>query len=409
MKEENRLLSKIILIGLLISFLVGGTSGAFFGFMASEGRLGSWLKKNILGQEGTQESFLNINTSIIEVKESSATIEAVKKVNPAVVSIIGTKDYSKYFKDNGFSPFDYFFFSFPFSIPQGKQEVSGGTGFIISSDGIILTNKHVVVDEETEYSVVLNNGTKYDAEVLAKDPANDLAFLKIKADNLPTVELGDSDQLQLGQTVIAIGNALGEYRNTVTKGIVSGLSRKIVASGTTGQSETLENTIQTDAAINPGNSGGPLINLAGQVVGVNTAISREGQLLGFAIPINEAKRDIESIKKKGKIVRPYLGVRYVMINERIKRANNLSIAYGALLIKGDNTDELAVIPGSPADKAGLEENDIILEFDGTKVDENNTLAKLILKKKPGDKVKLKVLHNGKEKEVEVVLGEWGAE
>jgi len=408
-KNKNKSIASIILISVLISFLIGGTSGAFFGYMASEGKLGSWLKKNLLGQETSQESFQNINTSTIEVEENSATIKAVEKINSAVVSIVGTKDYSKYFQDDNLSPFDYFFYSYPFSIPEGKQQVSGGTGFIISSEGIILTNKHVVSDDETEYSVVLNDGNKYDAEVLAKDPTNDLAFLKIEANDLKVAELGDSSSLEIGQTAIAIGNALGEYRNTVTKGIISGLSREITASSYSGTTETLNNTIQTDAAINPGNSGGPLINLAGQVIGVNTAISQEGQLLGFAIPINEAKKDIESIKEKGKIVRPYLGVRYVIINERIKKANDLSVNYGALLVKGSTSDELAVVPGSPADKAGLEENDIILEFGGITVNENNTLAELILEKNPGDQVEMKILHDGEEKKITASLGEWSAQ
>lgn len=401
---------KIIIIALVISFFVGGLSGGFFGYLASEGSLGDWFKANVLGQKSIGESFQDVDTAKLTVEENSATIEAVNKVNPAVVSVIGTKDYSKYFDGDSSFPFRNFFFSFPYQIPEGEQEVSGGTGFIISADGLILTNKHVVEDEETDYSVVLNDGNKYEARVVAKDPANDIAFLKIEVDNLTVAELGDSDSLQIGQTVIAIGNALGEYRNTVTKGIISGLSRTIQASsGNYGRSETLENTIQTDAAINQGNSGGPLINLAGQVIGINTAISLEGQLVGFAIPINQAKADIESIQKVGKIIRPYLGIRYLMLNESIKESNNLSVDYGALLVKGDEEGELAVIPGSPADKAGLEENDIILEFGGVKVDSANNLSKLILQKSPDEEVALKFLRTGEEKETKVTLGEWEAE
>ncbi|MFH1366392.1 MAG: trypsin-like peptidase domain-containing protein [Patescibacteria group bacterium] len=408
MEAENKKnsLTPVIILMLIISFFVGGLSGGFFGVLANEGKIGDWFQENILGKETSTASFSNVNSSTLSVEEESGTIDAVKKANPAVVSVIGTKDYSKIFNDQEFSPY-YFFFGG--QLPSGQQEVSGGTGFIITADGLILTNKHVVADTTTEYSVVLNDGTKYDAEVLAKDPTQDLAFLKIEAKDLSVVELGDSDALQTGQTVIAIGNALGEYRNTVTKGIVSGLARTIEASGqSSGTAETLENTIQTDAAINPGNSGGPLLNLAGQVVGVNTAVSSEGQLVGFAIPINEAKKDIESIQKNGKITRAYLGVRYVLVNDQIKTADKLTVNYGALLTKGDQ-GESAVMSGSPADKAGLEENDIILTFDGTKIDSGNSLAKLMTSKNVGDIVTLKVLHDGKEKEVKVTLEEWAGE
>jgi len=263
----------------------------------------------------------------------------------------------------------------------------------------------VVFDTEAEYSVVTNDGNTYMAEVVDRDPINDLAILKIGAKDLPTVTLGDSDQVKAGQTVIAIGFSLGEYSNSVTKGIISGIGRDIVASGG-GTSEKLEDVLQTDAAINPGNSGGPLINLKGEVIGINTAINSQGQLVGFAIPINTAKTVIESVKENGKIIRPFLGVRYVIINSQLKEKNNLSVDYGALLIKGESVEELAVIPGSPADKAGLEENDIILEADGVKLDADNPLAKEIAKHQPGDSVSLKVLHDGQEKTVTVVLEEF---
>ena len=186
---------------------------------------------------------------------------------------------------------------------------------------------------------------------------------------------------------------------------MSGIGRTIVAGGASG-SERLEGVIQTDAAINPGNSGGPLVNLAGQVVGINTAIDRQGQLIGFAIPINTAKKVIESVEKHGRIVRPYLGVRYIMLNKQIAEDNNLDVDYGALIVRGEKRTELAVIPGSPADKAGLVENDIILEVNGVKVDENNSLAKLIQQYNVGDVITLKIWHKGEEKEVQVKLGEY---
>lgn len=342
------------------------------------------------------------------VEEESATIESVKKVTPSVVSIIITKDLSKYYDLKGYSPFDDFF-GFPFeSAPQngsGKQEIGGGTGFIISSDGMILTNKHVVSDNEAEYTVITNDGKKYEAKVLATDFMNDIAVVKIDAKDLPVVEFGDSDSLELGQTVIAIGNSLGEYRNTVTKGVISGKGRRVEAGGE-GMSEVLEEALQTDAAINPGNSGGPLINLSGQVIGINTAINQQGQLIGFAIPINQAKKSVESVKKFGKIMRPFLGVRYVLLNKDISQSNNLSVDYGALIVRGEQQTDLAIVPGGPADKAGLVENDIILEVNGQKINEEHPLTKEISKYQPNEEIELKVLHKGEEKKVKVKLGEY---
>ncbi len=174
------------------------------------------------------------------------------------------------------------------------QEVGGGSGFIISADGLILTNKHVVQDTAAEYTVFTNDGKKYSAKVLARDPNIDIAVIKISASNLPTIKLGDSDSIQVGQTAIAIGNALGEFRNTVNVGVVSGLSRNITASGGGGLTETIYNVIQTDASINPGNSGGPLLNLRGEVMGINTAIAQNAQSIGFAIPINQVKEIISN-------------------------------------------------------------------------------------------------------------------
>jgi len=290
-----------------------------------------------------------------------------------------------------------------------KQKVGGGTGFVVLRDkGLILTNKHVVSDKDADYTVVTNNGNEFKAKVLARDPFNDIAILKIenKDFDLPALDLGDSDKLKIGQTVIAIGNALGEYRNTVTKGVVSGIGRKVIAGGVLGQSETLEGVIQTDAAINSGNSGGPLIDLNARVVGINTAISRQGQLIGFSIPINQAKNVIESVEKHGRIVRPFLGVRYTLINEKIAETNNLEVDYGALIIKGSAQEELAVIPGSPADKAGLVENDIILKVNGNKVGQENSLSKLIQKHQPGDVIDLLVYHKGEEKELQATLEEY---
>ena len=263
----------------------------------------------------------------------------------------------------------------------------------------------MVSDTEADYTVLTNEGEKIPAKVLARDPIQDIAILKIDRTNLPVVKLGDSDKVKIGQTVIAIGNALGEFRNTVSVGVVSGLKRSIVASGGAGQSEQLSEVIQTDAAINPGNSGGPLLNLAGEAIGINVAMAQGAENIGFSIPINKAKRDLEQVKKEGRISYPFLGVRYIMITSEIQKKNNLPVDHGALIARGAKPDELAVMPGSPADQAGLQENDIILEVDGQSVTLENPSAKLIQNHQIGDLVRLKILHQGKEKIVEVKLGE----
>ena len=231
----------------------------------------------------------------------------------------------------------------------------------------------------------------------------DIALIKIIGSGYPYLTLGNSDSLDVGQSVIAIGNALGEFRNTVSVGVVSGLARSITAGDESGNSETLDHVIQTDAAINPGNSGGPLLDLSGEVIGVNVAVAQGSQSIGFALPIDSVESAIDSVKTTGRIIRPYLGIRYVSINSDLKNKNNLTVDYGVLVKAGQNADELAVIPGSPADKAGIVENDIILEVDGTKLDDTNNLADIIRQKKVGDVISLKILHKGTEKTVQVTL------
>lgn len=344
----------------------------------------------------------------------ATVISVVKKSSPAVVSIIGTKDLPvlEQYYVNPFGDDEFFkqFFGDDFAIPQyrqkgtQKQEISGGSGFIVSADGLIITNKHVVDQEGAEYTVLTNSGEKYPAIIIAKDPIQDLAVLKIQKNNLPYLKLGNSDKLEIGQSVIAIGNALGEFRNTVSVGIVSGLSRSINASSG-GALEHLEGIIQTDAAINQGNSGGPLLNLKGEVIGINVAMASGAQNIGFSLPVNLASKVLNDIKTKGRIVYPFLGVRYTIINKALREKNSLSVDYGALVLRGTDPTELAVAPGSPADKAGIVENDIILEFDDVKITEENSLSKLIQKKNVGDTVTLKVLSKGVEKIVKVVLEE----
>ncbi|MBD3299936.1 MAG: trypsin-like serine protease [Candidatus Moranbacteria bacterium] len=343
-------------------------------------------------------------------------ISLVERVNPSVVSIIITKDMpviENYF-ENPFGEDVLPGFRIPSQRQRGtrEEEIGGGSGFIVSKDGYIITNRHVVNDTEAEYTVLTNDERKYQAEVLGRDSINDIAVLKIDPKNpiegegveeLPLIELGNSGDLKTGQTVIAIGNALGEYRNTVSKGIVSGLKRNIIAGDSLGNTQALSELIQTDAALNRGNSGGPLINLAGEVIGINVASSQMADNISFAIPINDAKQVIESIRTEGRIVRPYLGIRYILNNEEFAKSNNLDYDYGALVVRGETRGELAVLPSSPADKADILENDLILEIDGEKITESYTPANAISDKKPGDTVNLKILRDGEiiEKEVEL--------
>jgi serine protease Do len=407
---KNKIILTTLTVALVVGIVFGGITGAITGVLSTNYLL-PWFEDTfnltlpqLIEDEGPDR---------IQVVEESATVDVVEQASPAVVSIVITKELSTYYSSAPGLPFDFFGFEWPFLQPEEeedaptvKQEIGGGTGFIISEDGLILTNKHVMADEDAEYTVVLNDGTQYGAEMVGQDPFLDLAIVKIEASDLPILELGDSDSIQIGQTVIAIGNALSEYRNTVTKGVVSGINRRIEAGDSSGGSEVIEEAIQTDAAINPGNSGGPLLNLAGQVIGVNTAVSQQGQSVGFAIPINPAKKIVESIKEYGRIVRPWLGVRYMIINDAIAKENNLSVDYGALIVRGRNPGDLAIIPASPADKAGLLENDIILEIEGEQIDEEHPLAMLIAQHDPGETIKLKVLSKGEEKTVLVTLEEY---
>jgi serine protease Do len=347
------------------------------------------------------------------LNQEGMVVDVVKKTNPAVVSIVITKEVPKYETyvdpNQQNNPFGDFFPGFNFSIPQYRQngtekkEIGGGSGFFVTSDGLIVTNKHVVDQTGVEYVVYTNDGKKHAATVVARDPVLDIALVKISGSGFSFLNFGDSDSLQVGHTVIAIGNALAEFRNTVSVGVISGLSRSITAGDNTGKTELLDHVIQTDAAINPGNSGGPLLNLRGEVVGVNVAVAQGSQNIGFALPINSVRGAIDSVKKTGRIIRPYLGVRYVTIDAAMKEKNNLSVDYGVLVKSGATQSDLAVIPGSPADKAGIVENDIILEVDGKKLDENTNLASIIRQKKVGDAIYLKILSKGLQKIVTVIL------
>lgn len=418
-KIYNLSLKKIIII-LAISFFCGFFVITKAIVLSREGveQIQKWKMFNfkpIFEQSSTEQT-----EAIKIVDEQSQVIEVVKKASPAVVSIIASAEVPKFetYYENpslGIPPeFQQFFnFQFPQRRQNGteKREVGAGTGFIVSPDGYIITNKHVVSDEGVEYTVYLNNednlGEKILAKVLARDPNNDLAVLKIEKNNLPFLSFGDSDRLNVGQTAITIGYALGEFDNTVSKGVVSGLARSIIAGGQFGfDGERLTNVIQTDAAINPGNSGGPMLDLSGNVIGVNVAMAN-AENIGFALPGNSAREVFEQVKNTGKIKEKeiaFLGVRYLIITEELKDKNSLPVDYGALVGRGETSGDLAVMPGSPADKAGIVENDIILEIDGKKINSKNQLGDIIAKHKPGDNIKLKIFHKGEEKIVDIKLG-----
>lgn len=281
---------------------------------------------------------------------------------------------------------------------RGQQgvlmEVGEGTGFLVDADGLIITNRHVAFDRSAVLSVLLTDGRTFDARVIDIDPINDLALVKIEANNLKFLKLESDDKLRLGQTTVAIGNALGKYANTVTSGILSGIERDVEASNSvTGGVERLEELLQTDAAINNGNSGGPLLNLDGKVIGVNTAVERDAQGVGFAIPVSEVRKVLDSYHRYGAIARPRLGVRYFTITPELKLAKQLSYSYGALIGTDENGGGV-VVPGSPASEAGLMAGDIIIDINGRKLEGKTTLAKVIQSMAVGDTVRLMVVRNG---------------
>lgn len=413
MNDLNPTTRQLIVFTILMSFIVSiigtvlalGVFAPLFGIGESGG--GGPIQFNKPGiLERIKETVVKTETEVSErvLRQDELTVKVVEAASPAVVSIVAAKDVpviERFFIDPfADDPFfsDFFDRGSGFQIPQFRQkgtekkEVSSGTGFLVSADGLIITNKHVVADTEAEYTALFNDGKKISAKVLARDPVQDIAVLRVEGSGFTYLLLGDSQGVKIGQTVIAIGNALGEFRNTVSVGVVSGLQRSVVASGPSGGAETLQELIQTDAAINPGNSGGPLLNLHGEVIGINTAIAQGAQNIGFAIPVNKAKRDLENVRAHGRIIYPFLGVRYGMITKERAEKEGLGRDYGVLLISGDG--EPAVVAGSPAEKAGLKEGDIILELQGEKVTAENSLASLIQKQQVGQEISLKVFRKG---------------
>jgi S1-C subfamily serine protease len=367
MEDLNR--TQLIMLVLLVSFITSLVTGIVTVSLVEQtpSPITQTINKvieKISPYENKEQAASLVPALIPFQNQEEAIIKAVKNVSPSVVSVVATKDISVIE--------EYYINPFPglmpdLQIPQYRQkgtekkQVSSGTGFFISKDGLLLTNKHVVEDTKAEYSVILNDGRKLEAKVLARDPFQDIAIIKVTGDNFTPIPFGDSDSVNVGQSVIAIGNALGEFRNTVSVGIISGLHRSVTAEGSLAGPEQLQELIQTDAAINPGNSGGPLIDLSGKVIGINTAIAQSAQNIGFALPINIAKRDVNDAIDFGKIKYPYI------------------------------TD--------------IKEGDVILEIDGVKIDQQNNLEYLLSKHRVGDKVNLKIMRDGKEMTVTVTLGE----
>ncbi|PIP29768.1 hypothetical protein COU12_02415 [Candidatus Jorgensenbacteria bacterium CG10_big_fil_rev_8_21_14_0_10_54_38] len=289
---------------------------------------------------------------------------------------------------------------------RGMVAVGGGSGFFTDANGIILTNKHVIAEPNATYAISTSGGETYDAEILARDPVDDVGILRINpAHKFPAVPLGDSRTLKLGQTVLAFGNALGIFKNTVSQGIISGLSRAVNAQeNRDAPFQEMRGLIQTDAAINPGNSGGPLVDMDGRAVGVNAAVVAGAQNIGFAIPIRAAARDLEDLKRYGRIRRPLLGLRYLMLNDELRDKYRLPVNYGAFITKGHPIDA-AVISGSPAATAGIKENDIILEWNGEAITLEKTIQDHLEGANVGDCVALTVLRGQKELKIPVVLAE----
>jgi serine protease Do len=371
---NNRVLGIIFLLSLVLAGVIGGV--IVVTYPQWQPNLPPNLRRLFPEPSLVMET---VNGTRVVTTEESAVTSVVDKAAPAVVSIVArTVDFD------------------PFSGPVTDQR-GIGTGFIIDKKGIVLTNSHVVEDTSIQYTVVTKDKKSIAVKDIQRDPVNDLAILTLETnEDLPTVPLGDSNSLKIGQSVVAIGNALGRFDNTVTVGVVSGIGRGITASGAFGTDpSTIDNVIQTDAALNPGNSGGPLLDLGGNVIGVNFATTAGAENIGFVIPINTAKPVIDGFRKEGRIIKPYLGVGYQIIDESIAQVRDLP--QGAFV--------QTVVEDSPADKAGIQTGDIITKIAGEEITETNTLATVIGKHKVGDEVEVTVFRDGSERNLKVRLEE----
>jgi S1-C subfamily serine protease len=368
--NKAALMSTLIVAGILL--LLGAGVGG-----------GMLLQKNFgAHSSATTTSKGDGNTSVTQQESTIASV--AEKVSPSVVSIVGTVKSQSYYST---------------STTTGE---AAGTGIIVSADGYVMTNNHVI-DGTSDISVVDNEGNQYkDVTVIGRDPLNDIAFLKIKSDKTFTAaELGNSSTVRIGQQVVAIGNALGQYSNTVTSGIISGTGRPVTAgSESSSATETLTDLIQTDASINPGNSGGPLLNMAGQVIGINTAIVADANGIGFAIPINSTKGVLAGVLANGKVSRAYLGVNYVTVTPDVATEYKLSVKQGAYVYAASGS---AVAAGSPAATAGLKQGDVITKINDETIGQAGSLSSVIGEFKPGDKVTITYLRDGQTKTTDVTF------
>ena len=415
---ENLTKTQMVLLVLLVSFVTSFVTGIVTVALIDQApaRVTETFQKVVeFVRETPSENMNNSEGSkdqeITVIFQDSQVVKIVREVSPAVVSVVASKDVpvidryfiNPFFDDpllKDFIPEEFFL---QYQVPQEGEtkrvQVSSGSGFFVSKDGMLITNRHVVGDIEADYTIVMNNGKKLSAKVLARDPAQDIAVLKVEGDNFPFISLGNSDNINIGETVVVIGNALGEFQNTVSVGIVSGLRRTIIVSSGT----ELREVIQTDAAINLGNSGGPVLDLTGKAIGISTAVARGAENIGFALPINFISKAISDVNNFGEIRYAYLGVRYAMINAEIAKEKNLSVDRGALVMPAGNYP--AVMPNSPAFEAGVKEGDVILEISGEVISPDKTLASIISQRRIGDEIELKILRDGEEIILKVKLAE----
>ncbi len=382
----TKLRTWVVATGFILAALVGGAGGA-------------WIE-----DRGNRETLFGsvTNQKKIVSSESQLISQIAKNVSPSVVSINASVTNATDSND----PFGQF--------GGARQAVAAGTGIIISANGLIVTNRHVVPLGTTEVSVTLSDGTELkDVKVVGRTGDNDsldIAFLKInnaKGNKLTPAVIGDSTKVQVGDDVVAIGNALGQFQNTVTSGIISGYGRSVqaVSDSSNSGSENLDNLFQTDAAINEGNSGGPLVNLNGQVIGINTAVAGGGaQNIGFAIPTNDIRGLIEQVLKTGSFARPYLGVRYMPLTSDIAEQFKINTTNGALVVPSEDPSSPSVIPDGPAATAGVKEGDVITKVNGNKIDQTHSLTSLLAQHQPGDKISITVKRGNQELKLNVTLG-----
>ena len=365
---------------ILVSALGGALSDRLFVFKPLDALV---KRSDVIAPTGT-------GTTKNPTSEENVVISVAESTSPSVVTVSAQAPKRRVLNFNPFGGFS--------SSIQGGEPQDIGSGFIVSEDGLIVTNKHVVSDTSVSYKVITKDGSSYDVGDISRDPSNDIAILKINATGLKPVNLGTSGDLKVGQFVIAIGTALGEFRHTVTTGVISGLGRGITAgSSFEGFVERLDDVIQTDAAINPGNSGGPLIDSSGQVIGINVAVAQGAQNIGFAIPVDLVKKQLDTFKTTGKFpAKAYLGVQYQLVSSESAILN--SVPQGAYV-----TD---VVSGSPAESAGIEIGDIVTKLDGKEIKADSDLSDAISAKQPGDNVSVELWRDGNTQTVNATLGEF---